>query len=678
MENNNNNNIENFYYNIENNNEKNEAAPPQNFYIINNTINNEKNNNINNELYNNTNNAINNNNNINNNFNNEYYITPENNIEDETNIIRCKNCKQIPLINITNTCKNLFINFDCLCESKNNYFNINEYNKYIQFNSLHKIICSNFNEHENKNINKYSTFYCFDHKTFYCSNCIKNHNIFCKEHKLIKLKYLDSNCMNHPENKFIGYCKTCSINFCEKCKHNNNEHKIILFKEILISGDELEKYRENILKIKDSINKLEDIKNIIILNYEKYMKNLEEKFQIFKEKYLNLYDLLEKIIKSYEIMTYNSKIINNVNNNFQYINYNLIMNMRNNFNDFNFPNINNINIKNTDLYSLNINYGKLTFIFENFCYKNIKKKSNNEKEKEDLNYIENINTIKICKNYINTIIELHNNYIAVCSSDDMINIFNNNNNNFEKVININNYIGGVWDICETYNYRILASYGNEQAHIKIFNINYDNNTYNIEYNLEFHLGYILKILQLSYKNYICYCSCDYTINFYEINNDNNNNNNYIKKYYFTELSSVISILEIKFKNILISVNSNGQLSSYDIINRKKINMMNDVYCNEKNCLIQFNFDEILIGCFNEIKIINVDNFNILSNIVYNKQNLNCVININVNKILVGNNNENNNNLKTNFKSGIEIKNKGLIILGTFDGNLKIYKYIINN
>ena len=257
----------------------------------------------------------------------------------------------------------------------------------------------------------------------------------------------------------------------------------------------------------------------------------------------------------------------------------------------------------------------------------------------------------------------------------MINIFNNNNNNFEKVININNYIGGVWDICETYDYKILASYGNEQAHVKIFNINYNNNTYNIEYMLEFHLGYILKILQLNYKNYICYCSCDYTINFYEINNDNNNN--YIKKFYFTELASVISILEIKFKNILISVNSNGQLSSYDIINRKKINMMNDVYCNEKNCLIQFNFDEILIGCFNEIKIINVDNFNILSNIVYNKQNLNCVININENKILVGNNNENNNNLKTNFKSGIEIKNKGLIILGTFDGNLKIYKYINN-
>ena len=677
MEKFNNNNIENYTNNniennnnFENNNEKNEAAPPQNFFNFNNTTNNEKyNETINNEYYNNKKNISNN--------NNEYYITPENNIEDETNIIRCINCKQIPLINITNTCKNLFINFSCLCKNnKNDYFNINDFNKYIQFNSLNKIICSNFNEHENDKNNKYASFYCFDHKTFYCSNCIKNHNIFCKEHKLIPLKNLDSNCMNHPENKFIGYCKSCCINFCEKCKHDNNDnikHKIILYKDIFISGDELEKYRENILKIKDSINKLEDIKNKIIFNYQEYMKKLEYNFQLFKEKYLNLYYLLENIIKSYEIMTYDSKIIINNNKSFHSINYNLIMNVRNNFNDFNFPNINDINItNNNDLYSLNINYGKLIYIFKNFCYKTIKKKGNNEKE--DLNFIEEIKTIKICKNFINTIIELHNGYIALCSSDDCINIFNNNN--FEKVININNFIGGVWDICETYNYKILASYGNEQAHIKIFNIDYNNNTYYNEYMLEFHLGYILKILQLSYKNYICYCSCDYTINFYEINNDNNNNN-YIKKFYLTELSSVISILEIKFKNILISVNSNGQLSSYDIINRKKINMIDDIYCNEKNCLIQFNFDEILIGCYNEIKIINVDNFNILSNILYNKQNLNCVINININKILVGYNNDNNNDLKTNFKSGIELKNKGLIILGTFEGNIKIYKYINN-
>ena len=70
-------------------------------------------------------------------------------------------------------------------------------------------------------------------------------------------------CKQH--NKlFLSYCKTCNINWCEKCEinHTNNEHSKISYKKIMpninkiieISNENLE-MEEKLKRYKFEINK---------------------------------------------------------------------------------------------------------------------------------------------------------------------------------------------------------------------------------------------------------------------------------------------------------------------------------------------------------------------------------------------------------------------------------------
>ena len=118
-------------------------------------------------------------------------------------------------------------------------------------------------------------------------------------------------CEKHKMQQYSSYCLNCQKNLCSECEMNHNIfrkneeiHKIVHFYEILSNNDEyLEKLSENIKKfrlkidlLKVQLNKLTNIINSVINNFEIY------------------YNIYYDLIANYEIVERNYHILKNIKN----------------------------------------------------------------------------------------------------------------------------------------------------------------------------------------------------------------------------------------------------------------------------------------------------------------------------------------------------------------------------
>ena len=233
-------------------------------------------------------------------------------------------------------------------------------------------------------------------------------------------------------------------------------------------------------------------------------------------------------------------------------------------------------------------------------------------------------SIKIHNNWINYIIQLTNENIVTCSEDKTIKIIfclnkknkNDNNNN---------------------NKNCFINFFNKIKQMKFNNNN--NNNYSILHTLKGHKDSVEKIIEFNYTNDIISCSKDKTIKIWKIKK----NNSYSNIYTFNEnLLEIWSILLIK-SNILLSINKvifsiNKEdcfINFYDLNLKKKIKFITNILISENNqAQIIFNND-LYIGGFEGVYIIDTISYNIKDKIIINGKNnwINCILNIDKENIL---------------------------------------------
>ena len=116
---------------------------------------------------------------------------------------------------------------------------------------------------------------------------------------------LSNICISHNE-KYISYCKSCSLDICSQCLTSHFNHDLINYVKIQPKKEEIELLKNSIKKYEDDYNKL-----------------LSEIFSWKK--------ILEKIITSFQYeINYNKRISDNINfifniADFNNMNYNSII-----------------------------------------------------------------------------------------------------------------------------------------------------------------------------------------------------------------------------------------------------------------------------------------------------------------------------------------------------------------
>ena len=158
------------------------------------------------------------------------------------------------MIELLSSHKTIYIRKYCNCieSTIEIYQNINR--RLIQkFNYFKNYNC-NCRFNNPKKVNKY----CPDCEIFLCDDCSTKH----KHSKLIENDFLLTNCRIHLKEKLIGFCKTCKKSICQKCIINilHKNHKIILTKDLKVTNEILDIYKNNLFNAVKKFEKLINLK----------------------------------------------------------------------------------------------------------------------------------------------------------------------------------------------------------------------------------------------------------------------------------------------------------------------------------------------------------------------------------------------------------------------------------
>ena len=190
--------------------------------------------------------------------------------------------------------------------------NTQEYTKYYEEISNIKVQSTEINSKMmNPDKNPINKEICSCH--YLCPNCLKFPFIkFCKDKKNIRLtcscfnnkkilikdlfnsthnyKFIETNFLNNENNygdglfcqdhneKYLGFCKECLNNFCNKSfnYHNNLNHSIINFKDIAIDDEKINQLLKYINSISSNhiINNTKSSEEIFNLNDNSKIQNI--------------------------------------------------------------------------------------------------------------------------------------------------------------------------------------------------------------------------------------------------------------------------------------------------------------------------------------------------------------------------------------------------------------------
>ena len=208
-----------------------------------------------------------------------------------------------------------------------------------------------------------------------------------------------------------------------------------------------------------------------------------------------------------------------------------------------------------------------------------------------------------------------------------------NNKTFKPDLTIKEHINYVYCIIQLSS-GILAS-GSADNIIKLYNIN--ENEYKVIQTLTYHTSDVNKIIELK-NNQLISCSGDESIIIYF-----KDNNKYIKDYSISTNGENGPVIQTKDNEICYQEDNgvsgiNLTLCFYDLLERKIITKINNIsvasYCTD--CLVIMTKDLLLVTGVNKLSIININLHNIIRIIdVSGSSWINCACMLNENMLLTG-------------------------------------------
>ena len=253
-------------------------------------------------------------------------------LEVSNKFLRCEKCLEIKRFTIKPQYPESKIKMNCRCSEKE--VNLYEYLKELRKKEDFKIKCAKCQTEDPK-----EPKYCYQCQKIYCVKCSEFHsqlsNIMADDkpenkddvnaligHKVIGIDKVDFHCILHQNEKFIGFCKKCLLNYCSKCEQENlhKDHEVYLYAPLLIDKKKKELIKEG---KKNSQNKI-DYNHSASKRIRKKIKNAENKKQIetlskenekINQRMLEFFDILYEMYektkhKNYSII-YN--VVNNIN-----------------------------------------------------------------------------------------------------------------------------------------------------------------------------------------------------------------------------------------------------------------------------------------------------------------------------------------------------------------------------
>ena len=216
------------------------------------------------------------------------------------NIYRCPECYTIPLMKIQENENKITLN--CL----NNHEIEMLFSQYMsnQFKQKkEKIECSNCGTFREDLEN---FIYCQNCQNFFCNECAENHENNEPSHNMIDIKNMDNICPEH-KNPYTHFCQDCQKNLCDDCVKEHTSHQLILLENIILSNEEFNETKNNIMKENETLLKIQSIfKDTVDTLTRKFNDIMAYKFLCLKYK--------DNIVNTYQVKNINYQVIKNVNN----------------------------------------------------------------------------------------------------------------------------------------------------------------------------------------------------------------------------------------------------------------------------------------------------------------------------------------------------------------------------
>ena len=394
---------------------------------------------------------------------------------------------------------------------------------------------------------------------------------------------ITNKCFKHKK-PYNAYCEKCQKNLCEDClNEENHKENIINYDKIKLKNEELYSLKVKLFNIENFIKEIENKANIFIENLDNLKNELKNNLIKFKiQSYKNL-NFSKRLLDFY--------LINKENN----LNYNIINNIKE-------------KLKFNDLQQIPTNMRDFINFLKEIEIFNIQKNILSESDKKEFNLNDN-NKIIIYSRINNLNLILENNVINDAHTEninnqifDLYNKYDINNNLNDYIIYSNNTTNEI-KIYDIKNFKTISKINVNSIinYLKVFTLN--NNFYyyyieknkfyirDLEHNLKVKLIIFSKSL-INSLNYIYYenkilfvfnsynssnlkfyifeerCKTDLKpvkmckyINYVDFFIDNNNN------YYL--IISGLKILKCYLLNFILNNNNNDNNENNNIINIKE-------------------------------------------------------------------------------------------------------------
>jgi len=252
-------------------------------------------------------------------------------LEIRNKYIRCSKCLEIKRITIIPEYPEPKVKTNCRCSEKEEI--LSQFFKDLKKKEDFKIKCAKCQTEDPK-----EPKYCYQCQKIYCVKCCDFHsqlsNIMesdSKEkkddvnvligHKVIDIEKVDFHCILHQDEKFVGFCRKCLLNYCAKCQGEklHEGHKCKLFVNLLLDKKKKEniknfkKFSQNKISYNHKISKMirKKIKN---KENKNLIESLSKENEKINEKLLEFFDFLYDIYDKLKHKDNYSVIYNVVNN----------------------------------------------------------------------------------------------------------------------------------------------------------------------------------------------------------------------------------------------------------------------------------------------------------------------------------------------------------------------------